>query len=210
MAEETKTDWKIPVIVISSIVGLALIIGFVVLISNGNSNKDNKDYLPTNNYYCGDSICNENENCKNCPRDCGECPKEYPQFVVKVYSDTYGEVPFWELPENPGNQNTATLKKNSYMVYAGAWLAFYTDYDVEDIRCEIKEYYDGSLNSQFTSDLKWMGSPSGRPNQIGSLITPQYEDDIKPSRVRYDYTCKGVESGNQYSGSYTLNLIYSD
>ena len=185
---------------------------------------DNNNYVPpSDNYYCGDNICNGNENCNTCLQDCGECPKQYKQFVVKAYAEM-GEmnvgVPFWQLPSNPDNQKTIELYeiqegKDGYKYsrhndgfYVGSWLAFYTDYEEEDITCEIKEYYDSSLNSQFTSNLKWMGSPDGQPNQIGSLIDLRYEDDIKPSRVRYDYTCMGLESNNKYSNSYTINLVY--
>jgi hypothetical protein len=159
--------------------------------------------------YCGDNQCGEGENCSSCSRDCGVCPKAYEQFIIKAYSDNYVEVPFWQLPVNPSGHQTVKLKYlDSDGFYKGSWLALYTDYEAEDIRCELKEYYNGNLNGQFTRDLIWMGSATSQINRIGILIVTQYEETKKPSEVRYDYTCKGVESGNQYSGSYTINLEY--
>jgi len=161
---------------------------------------------PVSNSYCGDGSCNSNEDCNSCTLDCGECPKSYKEFIVNAYADK-SNVRFYEVIPLaiPNYEKSITLTKDNLNneVYRGNWLALYADYDTEQIRCEVKEYYDGKLNNQFTLDFIQI-----KKGITGQSISIGYEENIKPNQARYDYTCRGIESAKQFSGSYIVNLEY--
>lgn len=164
------------------------------------------------NSYCGDKVCDDDENWTSCVAD---CPKEYEQFRINVMAfDTYdtsdkGNELRNLLDANPAFSGTIKLRTSDEEYYQGAWLCFYTSYLVEDVRCEVKEYYGSEFNSQFTLDLNVGGLIIQEREYAYVEAEMEYQKDIMPSKVRYDYTCKGTESGNQYVGSYTLNLEYN-
>jgi len=172
--------------------------------------------LPSTCYFCGDGACDtfNGESEYNCIGDCMveeekiDSSEKYESFVIKVYSGVYGSVKFPELPRHPDSQTTLNLIDVVDGFYKGAWMVFYTDYDVEPIRCQVKEYYDGEFFSQFTEDLSIVSSD--KPNHFGSFTALRYEEDLKPKRVRYDYSCTGIESDFQYVGSYFINLNYEE
>ena len=159
------------------------------------------------NNYCGDGNCDSDEDCNSCYNDCGECPKEYRNFEIKMYiqhsSPGYS---YWkeQLPSYPSRQySNYELSWDPYdeSQYDGGWLHIYTFYDEETITCYGKEYYDGRLNEQFTEKLYSQGD-----GVSGVSLRVAYEKPLA-QQVRYDVECVGDESNKKVIDSYKINIL---
>lgn len=142
-------------------------------------------------------------------------PTDNTQFTItaNIYTDEEEETALTTrnydkiYPDNPDNPKTTTLTKTRNGYYHGLNLALYTHHKTEKITCTIKEYYDNSLHREFTAKI-YDHLHINNPYTTGYITTLLYGEHIKPQKVEYHYTCRGIKSKNKYSGTYTLNIKY--
>jgi len=131
---------------------------------------------------------------------------QYKNFEARMYLSADVIDSENALPGNPSKESQFVLGK-TYLVgekkYYGKFSLYtYLDgiYD-ENVICSVNEYYDDVSNPSFS-----VGIAAGQKFGVTDV---GYEFDGTPSKVRYDMTCTGSDSGKSFEDSYTYNLVKS-
>lgn len=167
------------------------------------------------NYVCSDgSTVSKLSYCPTQVEKYQEPERKYQRLVVKAIVDN-DNLRFKDL-ESPSlfDEKIVSVRKWGCGmpyddVYCGGVLYLYSkrdsEYEPEIIRCNVKEYYNSDYNSQLTMDLR-----SQTYYIDGDISVLYFEDNKKPSIVRYDYTCEGLDSGYTYTGTYSVQVEYEE
>jgi len=99
--------------------------------------KQNQEEPPV---FCGDGICNGDENCTTCPEDCGVCPEEPENETDQIQNQGSHKIYFTQFCEPNWKCSGWSACENSLMTrtcYDSNYCDYFYNKPIEETGCEI-------------------------------------------------------------------------